>query len=476
MEALKKQVSMTVAILLEDLKEIKEISTTFKRMGISPFYYQDIRSFWEETISRQPSLSIVDVAMMGQHGLVFKEHPLVKKNSLPIIFYHSDQTIPLVRSTYGIFHYGLLRKSSDYAGQLKAILNRYNMVVDLKERVKNLKNENKIFDDKISHMLATVEKQDEDIHFKSVLQDFSTDLYTHRHEGDFHTIAVESLGKLPFVEKITFMEPDGGRLISPPINHEKYQLFRPLKLELSDQIGFFEQNTANQMVLKEFGGETIPLVVKDEKKVRKIFFIKVKGENVLFRFQWPLLEQEMNRFHSLFEKDTPFLDQSLPPWELFSLMDDFFYGEAKSLKEYVLIDLDFSRLIAFIGKETGARFYWKRFFHDFSMRIKSGFKEHFHITSLGMSHVALLMAREQRKAFLAYVKSFCRNFSYWRYFSRADFVFTKSIEPKISIVPFSTDAYLQILKKPISEPEKIIGKPDKALHRPGTPGTELLSV
>ena len=486
---------LTVAILLEDLEIVREISKIFKKTGVSPYYHKDLPSFWNETLLRIPSLCVVDVKMMCTQGLMLREHPHVKTNQIPFLFYYTDETTSLLHSTYEIFNYGLIRKSSDYQGQLKAALSRFNKVIALKREIRKLKKENQQIDKRLSGMVSTIEKQKVQNHLTEVLQNLGKCLDLTEQEEDFSTAVVKVLGAQSFIKKISIMELDstGKKLVSPIVSHLKYHHFPSLwPGQIKEGIEFFAQNMATQVALDILGENLVSLLVKNFNKVHKIIFIQVNEPDFLSKFDWESLELLLAGIHTRFQLRAEKLHEKnigiLSPWELLSILDEFFYQKppdhfrkTEIKEDFSLIDLDFSRLIFFVQKKTDIRFYWKRFFHDFLSRLQAGYRGDLCLSCMGVRQIGFLIDKKRREDFFPYVKSYASKFPYWRYFSDNDLVLTKDVRPTVSIMPFSSDAYLMQQKQAspltfnkiqeINSHEESDKTPDRFKH----PGTELSS-
>ena len=74
--------ALSVALLLSDIAEVKEISSVFRKLDIVPHYYDDLASFWTGTLEKMPALCIVDVKNMSDGKLVLRDHPLVQAEDL----------------------------------------------------------------------------------------------------------------------------------------------------------------------------------------------------------------------------------------------------------------------------------------------------------------------------------------------------------------------------------------------------------
>ena len=115
-----------VAVLFDDQNEAKNFSNLFNQMGFLSKCYDDLEVFWHGVSNEKVSLAIVDVKMMSKGETVLKNHPKIKNGELPIVFYYTPETSPLLLSTYEILNYGLIKKSQNYSGQFRGILKRIN--------------------------------------------------------------------------------------------------------------------------------------------------------------------------------------------------------------------------------------------------------------------------------------------------------------------------------------------------------------
>ena len=127
-----------VAILMSDIVEAKKVSDELREMGFFAHYYDVLDEFWLSLNADTPDLCIVDVTLMSQGTLLFKNHPKVKNSELQYCFYYKESTKPLLSSTFGLDHYGLIRSDINVSEQLRSVLQRRNNELRLKEESKAL--------------------------------------------------------------------------------------------------------------------------------------------------------------------------------------------------------------------------------------------------------------------------------------------------------------------------------------------------
>ena len=176
---------LSVALLLSDLKEVKEISAVFRKLGIIPHFYEDLKTFWTGTLERIPSLCIVDVKKMSEGDLVLCDHPAVKSEQLPLVFFYSKNTEPLLVSTNEFFHLGLLKKTEDYESSIRAILKRVNHFIFLAHENQKLKVEKLKMIETVDHLnqVVLIEKQTDQ--YRSMVNSVCMQLEELRGESDF---------------------------------------------------------------------------------------------------------------------------------------------------------------------------------------------------------------------------------------------------------------------------------------------------
>ena len=158
-----------IAICSRDRQFLTELTTIFKKIGIAPCVYENLEDFWSESLqSGAPTLTAFDIRLMTQGNLILKDHPLVKANKLPLCFVYSEETEPLLFSTYEIFNLGLIKISNHTTGQLKAVLKRLNSFTKLNEENIYLKKES---DEKFLKLSKRVEGLGESDYFSRKLKD-----------------------------------------------------------------------------------------------------------------------------------------------------------------------------------------------------------------------------------------------------------------------------------------------------------------
>jgi hypothetical protein len=216
---------LSVALLLSDLNEVKEISAVFKKLGIIPHFYEDLKTFWSGTVERIPSLCIVDVKKMSEGEFVLRDHPAVKAEKLPLIFFYTKNTEPLLVSTNDFFHLGLLKKTEDYESSLRAILKRLNHFLRLESENQALKADKFGMSETIEKLkyeqLAMVQTDQ----YQSMVKSVCIQLEELRGESDFFRAVERVFQGIDEISEFAMLELsfNGQKLISPISHVQKFR-------------------------------------------------------------------------------------------------------------------------------------------------------------------------------------------------------------------------------------------------------------
>jgi hypothetical protein len=445
---------ISVALLMHDLTEVKELTSVFKKLGIIPHFYEDLKTFFSGTSERLPSLCIVDVKMMSEGNLVLADHPAVAREELPLLFYYSDKTEPLLVSTYSLFNLGTLKKSSNYEGPLKAILKRLNKTIALENNNSMLKAVNKSQREQIEQLeIDKIEIVQTD-RYQSMVKQVCLQFEELRGETDSLKAMEKVFQGIDEIEEFALMELsfNGQKLLSPLSHVPKFRTIPSLWLgqACTDGIEAFAQNMASQVAIDIMGGELVSLLIKGSKaRPDKILFVKSSNETFFNNFDWNMLEAYLNGFYASFQNklnlDRPIEKKFTSSFEAMSFLDQYLFGKGQTgphTTDYRLINLDLSELINVVLKKTNNRFFWARFEKEFINKLEIQSRVDFRIFEYGAQNIAFLIKPQDLDFFFDELKDFSAKFSYWKYFEDSEGVLSQIIRPKVTMVPLSAYAYL----------------------------------
>lgn len=455
---------LSVALLFSDINEVKEISAVFRKLGIIPHYYEDLKTFWQGTIDRIPSLCIVDVKKMSEGDLVLRNHPHIDTEKLPLIFFYTKNTEPLLISTNDFFHLGLLKKTENYEAPLKAILKRLNHFMAMEKENSALKTEKQKQTETIEALKMeklTLVQTDQ---YQSMVKSVCLSLEEHRGEADFFRAVEKVFQSVDEISEFAMMELsfNGQKLISPISHVQKFRAIPSLWLgqACTNGIELFAQNMATQVAVDLMGGDLVALLIKgNQAKPDKIMFVKAKNELFYNQFDWNMLEAYLNGFYASFRNK---LDSEPAPtkkfssaFEAMSFLDQFLFGAVGQVKEemkaakkmdYRLIDLDLNVLVDVVMKKSSNRFFWSKFEKEFINKLEIQSRCDFRVFDFGVNHLGFLVLSSDLDAFFDELKEFSAKFSYWKYFEDSEGVLSQIIQPKVAMVPLSAYAYLKTTK------------------------------
>ncbi len=456
MEDKKLALDIKVSILLDDIKEGQKLSQAFKEIGIIPFFYQDLKTFWADSLESIPRLSIVDVKKMNEGSLLLKNHPLVRSEEMPLVFFYSKETAPLLLSTYDIFHMGSIQKSSRYQGVLRILLKRLNKFENLERAYSEEKIKQSRYEDKITKLIAAQEEYREIAQKKDCLQKIISSEDKWKEEKNFFDAFAKIVEEIQEIDSFSFLEIGNGqqRLVSPHGFYQKFKTVPPLWLGQSAQKGIGQNgiDLASQVAIDVLGGEIITLYVKGIfKDPEKLIFLKINDQSFFKFFPWEEFESFLGGLFSFFllrmgtvENDGDFLS----PWELLSTLDQYRFGKVQNEqsidpdREMHLIEIDFERFLSSVMKNRKLRFYWKSFFANFSSELLLETRKNFKMVNWGVQKIYLLVPEATLDLIFNKVQKFVSNFPLWKSFDDIDIFLTEDLSPFVRMVPFSVEALI----------------------------------
>jgi len=455
---------LDVAILMDDMVEIRKISEIFRKIGVVPSFYKDLKAFWYETVNKIPAICIIDVLKMSEGELALKNHPSVKKEELPIVFYYTEETQPLLVSAYEIFNFGLLKKVDNYAGPVKNILRRVNKFVDAEEKSRELSKSRIDLDKQLNKVVEATSRYRENEFYQNKLNDLMKEFDGQRVKAvDVFNACDNVFLKWTEVTRFSFLELSHNcqKLISPDSLNAKYKKIPTLWLGQTSNRGVepFAQNMANQVAIDLLGGNIISIMIRGTNELpEKILFVQSSDEDFLDKFDWENLERYLSGLNNFYDaKNRPLANNReliVGPWELMSLLDRYFFGAVANdlgspqvMDDVYLFDVDFSNLIYVIRSSAKLRFYWSNFFGEFINKLKTQYSSiEFTATSMGVGHLAILANKEMGGDFFVALKAFVGRYPYWRHFEDVDLVIAKNIKPMVKMIPLSPEAYMRYLE------------------------------
>lgn len=430
----------SVALLMDDIHEAKNISEVLREVGIFAHFYQNLDEYWVAINTHTPDFSIIDVTKMSQGSLLFKNHPKVESGALSFCFYYKDDTRILLNSTYSLFHYGYMKKEINLKGQIQNILRRRN------EELKVL-NENELLNKRLERLqkrsTQLVSDAQDSYNFESQYQLLMT--LVRRLEGGSNTVSFSSKLIQLFCDwehcksfGVYELNKTGQKLIAENSSRPKYVELPPLWLGQTCDNGMesFAISMAEQVAMDQVIGDPRTIKISGQFFHPDIIIIASMDEGELTDFQWQLFESQLSslyRQHEL-ELKSPSAQGShyMTTWEAMAYMDDIHYHQVTS--EFRPISIDLSGLIEVIEEKHSNRFYWKDFFNDFIYKMSEALGESSKFTNFGVNYFLVFLNHQDLEKDFQALSKFVTEFNYWRYFEDSSLILTKNTIPELKVI------------------------------------------
>lgn len=442
-----------VAILVDDLSVASKFSNIFRKLGVIPHFYDDLKSFWYGTIDVVPALVVVDVLKMSAGELTFSEHPKVIAEELNIAFYHTQASLPLTYSTYNMLSLGTINGEGSLEGQVKAILKRLNSKLEQSKNLSSLEDKLSESERKCTDALKVVDTNKEGHYMADLLTSICEKL-SNSNATDFVTRCDEVFNQFAFIENYTFLELDSGnkRLSSSKVNSEKYIEIPSLWIgeTATSGIAHHAQNLATQVALEIYEGELMVLSISGQNaNPDMLIYIGTNDEAMLNHFNWDFLENHLSGIFSrellLNTVSEKAVESDFNSWQLIDAVDSDFFRATES-EELKLINVDFSALLDVIRNRPDVRFFWANFYEEFTSRFSLISQTPYRISSMGIRDLGVVY-KDDDGIFFDLLKDFANSFPYWRYFENSELTIGKDLRPSIRMIPVSSEAYFNFLDR-----------------------------
>ena len=453
---------LSVALLFQNIEDVKYFSSLMREMGIVPFFYEDLKSFWKGIEDTTPDLAFVDVRMMSEGELALKEHPLILKNAVSLIFYAKEKTSPLLISTFSMNHVGVVHGGMFVAEQFQAVMKRYFEMRGLKEKVIAAESEARFREQEIELLTKTREMSDQKIGYRQFMSTLAKDADSLKNKVDFFKAIEVFFDRIQEIDEFAFLELsfNGQKLISPLSSSAKFRMIPNLWLGSQSQNGIepFAQNMAAQIVTEAMGGDLISLTIKgNNTNPDKMIFVKTRVDAFFQEFDWNLFEEFLNGIYASYLlrsiKDRSSEKRQITTYEALQLFDQGLFVGGGPLAQSDLALIDLSSLFDVIKKRKSTRFFFEKFYDDFIGRLETQTRIDFHLVEVSLKHWIFIVKSERFEDFYKDLKDFAQKFQYWKYFEDAEPFLTIDIKPRIRQVPMSSLAVVQTLeeKEPTAE-------------------------
>lgn len=457
-----KNTQLSVALLFQNIEDVKFFSSLMREMNIIPFFYEDLKSFWKGIEDSTPDLSFVDIRMMSEGELTLKDHPVVQRGGMNLIFYANEKTSPLLISAFNLPHVGIVHSGMFVAEQFKTVMKRFFEMRSLKEKLTSVESEARQKEQELEMVTKVREMNDQRIGYRQYMSILTKDANSLKNKVDFFKAVEVFFERIQEIDEFAFLELsfNGQKLISPLSSSAKFRMIPNLWLGSQSQHGIepFAQNMAAQIITEAMGGDLISLTIKGiNEHPDKMIFIKTRVEAFFNEFDWNLFEEFLNGIYSSYllrsQKERSIEKRQIKPFEALQLFDQGLFAGHSSLSQSDLAMIDLSSLFEVIKKRKTTRFFFEKFFEDFTTRLETQTRIDFRLVEVSLKHWIFVVNADRFEDFYKDLKDYAQKFQYWKYFEDAEPFLTMDIKPRIRQIPVSSLAVLQILdeKEPTIE-------------------------
>jgi len=452
-----------IAICSGDKEVLIEFSSIFKKIGIAPCIYESFEDFWRESLENgAPTLTVFDIKFVTQGELILKDHPLVKAGKLPLCFIYSEETEPLLFSTYEIFNFGLIKKSNHTTGQVKAVLKRLNNFTKLSDENFYLKKES---DEKLLKLSKRVENLGESDFFSRKLKEICQSFISKCDEPFFKSCAkvfenIEQIKGYSFYE----MAKLSKKVDSPELfNFKKFKKLPSLwgVNEGLNYINIATQKMSVQVASEVFENDFVSLVVKDEEsRGQKIIFLSFSDKDWYNKFDFAFFEQFLSSYFlkfsiKLIKELNKIENQSVNFWSFLSLIEE--EGGDK-------VCVDFSPFFNSLFDDKGENFIdWKDFIRDFIGEIERSCKGSLKYAFESNIRIYFLCSESKKKELFDVLDDVITTFPYRRYCFNNNGEFISFEKPRLSVKNIDKDFIKKLCLKDKKQINEKMFKPSEFL-------------
>ena len=429
-----------VAILMNEIDEAKKVSDELREIGIFAHYYHSLDEMWLSLNTSTPDLCIVDVKLMSQGTLLFKNHPKVKSSELKYCFYYKESTKMLLNSTYGLNHYGLIRSEISIKDQLKSALRRRNDELRLQSEREELSTRLERLRVR-SKRLSEVHDAD---HAKQLQHDKALELIKNfgrtNSPNEFMTRVVSMLESWEDCNKfgIYHLNKTGQKLISPNAKTTKYQHLPDLWLaaECEDGINEYAKAMAYDVTFGLLEGDITNISIRGNKSNPDIIILADFDKEKLSHFEWKLLETKLESEYrstliEFYKRDThQTFEENI--FNTFKRMDDIQFHQVEAEHKFVMVD--FSRLTHFLGTQLDNRFHWATFHKEFTSELAEILNSKVKVSTLSFDKFVVSLDKYSLDLEFQKLKVFVEDFEAWRYFEDTTVMFANDMQPKLKFI------------------------------------------
>lgn len=437
-----------VFILLKSEVEAKKIQIIFDKIGSHCTLLNDVDDFLKTSKQNAPDMAIIDALLISNAEISLLDHPFIKGNHLPVIFYSEESSKPLLQATYNIFNLGYIQKGDNYEAVLKGILKRVNVFKEQRRII-----DQKSFEEKELHLkLKKLESSKRD--YQNIVIDLIKLLEENKSSLDFHSNLEKAFNNFDFIKTFSWYELslNKQKLTSQASTSKHFRKLPNMWLGQACESGipFFGQNMAIQVALEVIGGDLLTLLIRGADTIdpNEILFLRVKDKDLFNNVDWTLIESYLSGLKSYYQVKNgisiSLKQKHINSFELFQELEDNYRSGKDDGK--TLIDVDFSKLNNVVLENLNVRFFWQEFFGQFISNFENVYSYEFKCCGVNNRHIFFLITRNLGDELFKELTQYSERFPYYRYFEEDDHLLTKDLSGVVKMVPASPFALHRFLE------------------------------
>jgi hypothetical protein len=442
----------SVALILNDMADAKNLSQAFREFGIFPHFYESLDEFWAMANRFKVDLCVVDVSKMSQGPLILKNHPKIENKEISLAFFYSKSNEILVSSTQSVLHLGLIKKENDLVKQLKPIVIRFKEFSRLRDNnlengksLERLKKKNYILhqDNSSSYQMNFQRTKFEEL--KKIYQSLSSQ----GNQDDVFYKMAYTINKLDQTLKfgIYFLNESFNKLYSPHYDLEKYEMFPALFLgkECHQGLETFAIELAEDVASESLDKNFRTLKIFPRNSQPEVLIIGRYQEEALDFFPW----QDLADFFS-YELSKAYLSQNhrntissnlISHFEALQRFDEIQFHQRPN--EFRIISVSLNPLIQNISSSVQNRFFWSDFLKDLLGTISREVHHQIKCVENGAAELLFLLPIDHIEPAFKSLQKVFHDFPFHQYFADSETFLKKMSFEFLFVSPSSQNVILK---------------------------------
>lgn len=449
-----KTADLSVALLVDDVRFAKRLSSEFRAAGIFPYFYKSLDEFWGHIKIDTPDFALIEASKVRENEMFLNNHPLIQSGELKCALWVGSSedvadnlsfvpslgylfsSLDLTTQIKSLVMHGLTLINQDIRlkrsqSQLSELNERFG---DLSESVDDLKGKAKASDElkALSQFFRQTKNQD---HF--IIQ---LDRMLHEWKGasQFSILTYDSVR-----EQITCNSSKSHKKITLPdlwpiINGAQDLSGGDVKLALD--LGY-----------KYFAADIVPLRFGRKRDQSDLIVLIGMNNAVTEHFDWSALEMTLNGYYLQSLELNENVDTNVSIKSVSSLMAQIKRSKSEELFDLRLAQIDLSSFYSYLFNNPHNTFDYKHFYQSFTGALG----EILEVTNADLifegGKYLVLINKEELKNIYSTLTSLIHDFRYHVYLADKKAFIPNDAKPELSFINISEQSLLSAFSPKLSE-------------------------